>query len=317
MIFPICMLLKLWDSNEWANWRDACQCPLPHCQDCTSCAPCDCPKCPKCQPPSLCPTCNCKPCRELPACGSSATCKTCPECKCAPCASCRDCTCKTCPECQCAPCACCRDYTCKSCPECQCAPCTCCRDCTCKTCPKCTCTPCACCRDCTCKTCPECTCTPCACCRDCTCKTFFRILGGCLGAIFQLCQCPNCSCCSPDSCECRPCQCNRKSPNCLLVFSVIGVMGGVYGFIVSSVALRRGPLCRVTELGEWRHPFNRGDYLNDSSLWNKCMEPENAISWHLSLFSVLWVISTVEITICVALLIDVLLRLFHTDSNGF
>ncbi|XP_062900876.1 transmembrane 4 L6 family member 4-like [Mobula hypostoma] len=116
---------------------------------------------------------------------------------------------------------------------------------------------------------------------------------------------------------CGPHQCNRKSPIYVLIFSMIGVMGAAYGFIVSSMALKIGPLCRVTQLGEWRHPFNRGDYLNNSSLWIKCMEPENVIFWHILLFSILLVISAVEFIICVALLINILLTIFCGNINCF
>ncbi|XP_038673474.1 transmembrane 4 L6 family member 4-like isoform X2 [Scyliorhinus canicula] len=104
---------------------------------------------------------------------------------------------------------------------------------------------------------------------------------------------------------------------CTLIFTVLGVIGSAYGFIVSSVALDVGPLCRVTQLGEWRHPFYKGNYLSDPNLWIKCLEPENVIPWHVRLFSILLVTSAVQFIICVALLVNILFGMFCRDCNCF
>uniref|UniRef100_A0A4W3I1P6 Uncharacterized protein n=1 Tax=Callorhinchus milii TaxID=7868 RepID=A0A4W3I1P6_CALMI len=101
---------------------------------------------------------------------------------------------------------------------------------------------------------------------------------------------------------------------CSIIFTVIGLIGSAYCFIVSSVALDLGPLCRVTPLGEWKHPFHKGNYLNDPNLWVKCLEPENAIPWHVKLFSILLVVSAVEFIICIALLINILIGVICKDG---
>uniref|UniRef100_A0A4W3I4Q9 Uncharacterized protein n=1 Tax=Callorhinchus milii TaxID=7868 RepID=A0A4W3I4Q9_CALMI len=99
--------------------------------------------------------------------------------------------------------------------------------------------------------------------------------------------------------------------------NLIGLIGSAYCFIVSSVALDLGPLCRVTPLGEWKHPFHKGNYLNDPNLWVKCLEPENAIPWHVKLFSILLVVSAVEFIICIALLINILIGVICKEWNCF
>ncbi|XP_055501684.1 keratin-associated protein 10-11-like [Leucoraja erinacea] len=316
MIFPAWVFLEYWDTNECTDCCDSCQCPSPCCQACANqqcspclacspCFPCDCSKCPKCRPCEACPRCECKPCQKCPPCKSCAACE-CPRCQdcqvCAPCTTCECPTCRACPECK--PC---QSCDCKN--ACECPPCKRCCPCTC---------PCACPQ---CKPCPECKCqlcaenAPCACCRKCSCRECCQNFCGCLGAICIVCQDSDCTC--PQFCKCKPSQCIRKFPLCVLIFCVVGLIGSAYGFIVSSVALDTGPLCRVTQLGEWRHPFNKGNYLNDPNLWNKCMEPENVIPWHVRLFSILLVTSAVQFIICVALLVNILFGMFCKHSQCF
>ncbi|XP_007900628.1 transmembrane 4 L6 family member 4-like [Callorhinchus milii] len=137
----------------------------------------------------------------------------------------------------------------------------------------------------------------------------------------DICKCPRTLC--EDNCQCQ-CQCQGINSSCTwnsvlcsIIFTVIGLIGSAYCFIVSSVALDLGPLCRVTPLGEWKHPFHKGNYLNDPNLWVKCLEPENAIPWHVKLFSILLVVSAVEFIICIALLINILIGVICKEWNCF
>ncbi|XP_069753517.1 uncharacterized protein DDB_G0274171-like isoform X2 [Narcine bancroftii] len=343
MIFPAWVFLEFWDTNECTDCCNTFRCLLPcwqatDCQQCSECltyqprAPYESPNYQKRQPHKPCPACNCRPCQEYSPCKSCARCE-CPRCRdcqaCKPCASCECPRCRARPEltpcqscdckrfCECPPCRPCKICNCQHCRECvSCKPCP---DCKCQ--PRCECKPCL---YCECKPCPDCKCqprcknAPCVCCpEDCTCKTCCQNFCGCLGAIYQVQQCPACDCRCPDFCRRQSSMRLRKFLICVVIFSVIGVIGSMYGFIVSFVALDIGPLCRVTQLGEWRHPFHRGNYLNDPNLWNRCMEPENVITWHVRLFSILLVTSAVQLIICVALLFNILLGIFCRDPRCF
>uniref|UniRef100_UPI00398E41E3 keratin-associated protein 4-9-like isoform X2 n=1 Tax=Pristiophorus japonicus TaxID=55135 RepID=UPI00398E41E3 len=331
MIFPAWVFLEFWDTNECTDCCDTCQSPCCQifvgqqrceCLTCKSCPTCDCPCCRKCLSCDPCPACDCRPCRDYPPCQSCVTCE-CPRCQdcqvCKPCTTCECPTCRACPECPpCDSCDCKRLCECPPCKPCKICNCQNCREC--QPCPACQCKPCC---DCPpCKACPACECPPCKCCpnSDCKecCENFCKcaLLCACLGAISKASNCQKCSCKCPDFCSCRPSSI-RNFPLCTLIFTVIGVIGSAYGFIVSSVALDVGPLCRVTQLGEWKHPFAKGNYLNDPNLWVKCLEPENVIPWHVRLFSILLVISAVQFIICIALLVNILFGLFCKDCNCF
>ncbi|NWV70206.1 T4S4 protein, partial [Malurus elegans] len=81
-----------------------------------------------------------------------------------------------------------------------------------------------------------------------------------------------------------------------VIFAAIGVLGAGYCFILSAVALNKGPKCFT--VGGWIYPFRDGNYLSDHSLWHLCLSPANIVPWHLSLFSLLLVMSLIQGVLC-------------------
>ncbi|KAJ8274667.1 hypothetical protein COCON_G00092920 [Conger conger] len=89
--------------------------------------------------------------------------------------------------------------------------------------------------------------------------------------------------------------------------ALIGVAGSGYCFIVSALALNKGPYC-LTSLG-WMYPFqdSNGRYLTDPDSWFVCLSPAHVVVWNVTLFSILLVLSGMEVIICVIQVINALL----------
>ncbi|KFP58389.1 Transmembrane 4 L6 family member 4, partial [Cariama cristata] len=81
-----------------------------------------------------------------------------------------------------------------------------------------------------------------------------------------------------------------------IIFAAIGVLGAGYCFVLSAVALNRGPKCYTGT--EWNYPFQDGNYLANHTLWNACQSPENIVPWNLTLFSLLLVMSGIQAVLC-------------------
>nr|XP_054495501.1 transmembrane 4 L6 family member 4 [Agelaius phoeniceus] len=99
-----------------------------------------------------------------------------------------------------------------------------------------------------------------------------------------------CGCCGNRSCG------KRFAMFSSIIFAAVGVLGAGYCFILSAVALNKGPKCQSQ--GGWTYPFEAGDYLADHTLWNKCTSPDNIVPWHLTLFSLLLVMSGIQGVLC-------------------
>ncbi|NWS26727.1 T4S4 protein, partial [Polioptila caerulea] len=110
-----------------------------------------------------------------------------------------------------------------------------------------------------------------------------------------------CGCCGNRSCG------KRFAMFSSIIFAAIGVLGAGYCFILSAVALNKGPKCKTEE--KWTYPFQAGNYLTDYTLWELCISPENIVQWHLTLFSLLLVMSGIQGVLCV---IQVVNGLFGT-----
>lgn len=123
-----------------------------------------------------------------------------------------------------------------------------------------------------------------------------------------------CGCCGNESCG------KRFAMLSSILFAAVGVLGAGYSVIVSGVAINEGPLCFVNSTGVngtgWEYPFSNGDYLSEKDLWNKCEEPANVVSWHLSLFSVLLVMGIIQIALCAVQVINGLLGALCGDCCG-
>uniref|UniRef100_A0A8D0BBS9 Transmembrane 4 L six family member 4 n=1 Tax=Salvator merianae TaxID=96440 RepID=A0A8D0BBS9_SALMN len=101
-----------------------------------------------------------------------------------------------------------------------------------------------------------------------------------------------CGCCGNESCG------KRFAMFTSILFAAVGILGSGYCFIVSSVALNIGPKCLQAGQTKWEYPFVDGDYLSNHTLWNRCVEPESIVPWHLTLFSILLIISGAQVVLC-------------------
>ncbi|XP_074859910.1 transmembrane 4 L6 family member 19 isoform X2 [Carettochelys insculpta] len=95
-----------------------------------------------------------------------------------------------------------------------------------------------------------------------------------------------------------------------IILSGMALLGSSACFILSGVGLTDGPLCLYNQTGaqQWGYPFvnvkpedsytRTRNYLYDQSLWTSiCIEPPNVVTWHVVFFSVLLVISVVEMVL--------------------
>ncbi|XP_050164347.1 transmembrane 4 L6 family member 4 [Myiozetetes cayanensis] len=99
-----------------------------------------------------------------------------------------------------------------------------------------------------------------------------------------------CGCCGNRSCG------KRFAMFSSIIFAAVGVLGAGYCFILSAVALNKGPICNTGS--SWTYPFKDGNYLTDHELWKECQSPENIVVWHLTLFSLLLVMSLIQGVLC-------------------
>ncbi|XP_031975218.1 LOW QUALITY PROTEIN: transmembrane 4 L6 family member 4 [Corvus moneduloides] len=99
-----------------------------------------------------------------------------------------------------------------------------------------------------------------------------------------------CGCCGNRSCG------KRFASFSSIIFAAVGLLGAGYCFILSAVSLNKGPKCKTGN--EWKYPFQDGNYLADYTLWNTCDSPANIVPWHLSLFSLLLIMSGIQGVLC-------------------
>ncbi|XP_063775640.1 transmembrane 4 L6 family member 18 [Pseudophryne corroboree] len=94
-------------------------------------------------------------------------------------------------------------------------------------------------------------------------------------------------------------------------FALLGVLFSGYSLIISSLGLAQGPYC-MTVTG-WSYPFTAGSYLVDYSTWSQCLEPPYVVEWNVILFSILIVLSSLQVIICLGkAILDVIAMLCGT-----
>ncbi|KAH1165855.1 transmembrane 4 L6 family member 4 [Mauremys mutica] len=99
-----------------------------------------------------------------------------------------------------------------------------------------------------------------------------------------------CGCCGNESCG------KRFAMFTSIIFAAVGLLGAGYCFIVSAVALNSGPKCN--DGSKWHYPFENGNYLSNTTMWDLCKSPENIIPWNLTLFSLLLIMSGIQVVLC-------------------
>uniref|UniRef100_A0A673MK46 Transmembrane 4 L six family member 18 n=1 Tax=Sinocyclocheilus rhinocerous TaxID=307959 RepID=A0A673MK46_9TELE len=85
---------------------------------------------------------------------------------------------------------------------------------------------------------------------------------------------------------------------CVCVCVCACVRGSAYCFLISAVALFKGPYC-FTQMG-WRYPFedDGGRYLFAREKWSECIQPAHIVEWNVTLLSILLGLSTLEFLLC-------------------
>ncbi|XP_006034928.1 transmembrane 4 L6 family member 19 [Alligator mississippiensis] len=100
-----------------------------------------------------------------------------------------------------------------------------------------------------------------------------------------------------------------------IILSGLALLGSAACFIMAGLGLTNGPLClsngsthNQDGIQHWNYPFSdtssqdftsRADnYLFNQSLWTSvCIEPPRIVPWNISLFSLLMIISAVEMVL--------------------
>ncbi|XP_072263985.1 transmembrane 4 L6 family member 4-like [Pyxicephalus adspersus] len=111
-----------------------------------------------------------------------------------------------------------------------------------------------------------------------------------------------CGCCGNESCG------KRFASFSSILFAAIGFVGAGYNFIISAVAINKGPICYLGS-DRWDYAFNNGDYLGNHTLWQECQVYQDAdgknkvdtdviITWNLTLFSMLLIMGGVQAVLC-------------------
>ncbi|KAJ7986638.1 hypothetical protein DPEC_G00341960 [Dallia pectoralis] len=121
-----------------------------------------------------------------------------------------------------------------------------------------------------------------------------------------------CGCCGNESCG------KRFAMFTSMIFAALGLLGAGYSFIVSAVAVHNGPRCLFNNgtTPMWTSPFNDGDYLFNHTLWDGCEEPVGIVTWHLTLFSMLLVMSMIQAVLCAVQVVNGLIGAICGDCCG-
>ncbi|XP_061492994.1 transmembrane 4 L6 family member 4 [Rhineura floridana] len=99
-----------------------------------------------------------------------------------------------------------------------------------------------------------------------------------------------CGCCGNESCG------KRFAMFTSIIFAAVGIVGAGYSFIVSAVALKRGPKCEFVNntITEWKYPFDNGNH----DMRNDCPSPNHIVPWNFTLFSLLLIMSGSQMVLC-------------------
>uniref|UniRef100_A0A8C8R5D1 Transmembrane 4 L six family member 4 n=1 Tax=Pelusios castaneus TaxID=367368 RepID=A0A8C8R5D1_9SAUR len=116
-----------------------------------------------------------------------------------------------------------------------------------------------------------------------------------------------CGCCGNESCG------KRFAMFTSIIFAAVGFLGAGYCFIVSAVALNKGPKCETNN--QWEYPFANGDYLGNNTMWNMCKSPADIVPWNLTLFSLLLIMSGIQAVLCAIQVVNGLIGTICGDCS--
>ncbi|XP_075057992.1 transmembrane 4 L6 family member 4-like isoform X2 [Mixophyes fleayi] len=134
-----------------------------------------------------------------------------------------------------------------------------------------------------------------------------------------------CGCCGNESCG------KRFAMFSSIIFAAIGVVGAGYNFIISAVALNKGPICFYKDNNNnnntttyiWGYPFVDGKYEKDICTGypenppqdKKSFDTEVIITWNLTLFSMLLIMGAVQAVLCAIQVINGLIGTICGDCK--
>ncbi|XP_053565966.1 transmembrane 4 L6 family member 4 [Bombina bombina] len=102
-----------------------------------------------------------------------------------------------------------------------------------------------------------------------------------------------CGCCGNESCG------KRFAMFSSILFAAVGFVGSGYSFVISAVGINKGPKCDVLGNDTWIYPFENGNYLGNTDIWTLCSNGTDVIiTWNLTLFSMLLIMSGVQAILC-------------------
>ncbi|KAM8770165.1 transmembrane 4 L6 family member 18 isoform 1-T3 [Rhynchonycteris naso] len=102
---------------------------------------------------------------------------------------------------------------------------------------------------------------------------------------------------SPACCQSE--NCSRRYVTLLsVIFSALGVAFSGYCLVISALGLAQGPYCHTVNGWEYAFEGTAGRFLTDSSLWVQCLEPAHVVEWNIILFSILIVLSGLQVIVC-------------------
>ncbi|KAJ8374345.1 hypothetical protein SKAU_G00049250 [Synaphobranchus kaupii] len=121
-----------------------------------------------------------------------------------------------------------------------------------------------------------------------------------------------CGCCGNESCG------KRFAMFTSIIFAGVGLAGAGYSTIIAAVAINHGPKCAFDTASNstFGYPFENGDYLSNSTLWDLCQQPERIVPWHLTLFSLLLIMGLVQAVLCAVQVINGLIGTICGDCCG-
>ncbi|XP_032978512.1 transmembrane 4 L6 family member 18 isoform X3 [Rhinolophus ferrumequinum] len=91
-----------------------------------------------------------------------------------------------------------------------------------------------------------------------------------------------------------------------IIFSALGIAFSGYCLVISALGLVQGPYCRTLDGWEYAFEGTAGRFLTDSSVWIQCLEPAHVVEWNIILFSILIVLSGLQVIVC---LIKIIIQL--------